>query len=202
MGTRPRGRLGRRIGKGIGKGIALVGALVVGAGLVALGATVANQPASAATAVQTTYSPIGATANGPSGPSSAAFVAGPSCCPDTAVVLTPRRVIGENDFQWMNLGLPWNGARITSVQICYRVNTTTPGTTYISQTRVSDMTTPTSATVRLDDPTDRSSATGTCYSVSTNFTPTGTLTLELKVVFGSGSDQISIGMVRLSGTSA
>jgi hypothetical protein len=198
MGTRLRGRLGR----GIGRGIALVGALVVGAGLVALGATVANQPASAATAVQTTYSPLGATANGPSGPVSAAFVAGPSCCPDTAVVLTPRRVIGEGDFQWMNLGLPWDGARVTSVRICYRVNTTTPGATYISQTRISDTTTPTSASVRLDDATDRNSATGTCYSVSTNFTPTGTLTLELKVVFGSGGDQISIGMVRLSGTSA
>jgi hypothetical protein len=197
MGTRLRGRLG----SGISRGIALVGALVAGAGLVALGATVVNQPASAATAVLTAYSPIGATANGPSGPASAAFVAGPSCCPDTAVVLTPRRVIGENDFQWMNLGLPWNGARVTSVRICYRVNTTTPGATYISQTRISDMTTPTSASVRLDDATDRTSATGTCYSVNANITPTGTLTLELKVVFGSGSDQISIGMVRLSGMS-
>jgi hypothetical protein len=193
MGTRLRGRLGR--------GIALVGALVAGAGLVALGATLVNQPASAATAVQTTYSPIGATANGPSGPGTAAFVAGPSCCPDTAVVLTPRRVITDSDSQWMNLGLPWNGARVTSVRICYRVNTTTPGATYISQTRISDMTTPTSATVRLDDGTDRNSATGTCYSVNTNITPTGTLTLELKVVFGSGNDQISIGMVRLNGTS-
>jgi hypothetical protein len=192
MGTRLRGRLGR--------GMALAAALIGGAGLVALGATLANQPASAATAVQTTYSPIGATANGPSGPASAAFVAGPSCCPDTAVVLTPRRVIGENDFQWMNLALPWDGARVTSVRVCYRINTTAPGATYISQTRISDMTTPTSATVRLDDATDRNSATGTCYSVNANITPTGSLSLELKVVFGSGSDQISIGMIRLTGT--
>jgi hypothetical protein len=193
MGTRLRGRMGR--------GIALVGALVAGAGLVALGATVVNQPASAATSVQTTYSPIGATANGPSGPATAAFVANPSCCPDTAVVLTPRRVVGDSDSQWMNLGLPWNGARVTSVRVCYRINTTTPGTTYISQTRISDMTTPNSATVRLDDGTDRTSATGTCYSVNANITPTGTLTLELKVVFSSGNDQISVGMVRLSGVS-
>lgn len=149
--------------------------------------------------VQAKYSPLGATANGPSGPASARFTAGPHCCPSTAVVLTPQQIITENDFQWMNLGLPWDNTSVTSVVVCYAI--TGSGQTYISQTRLTTMTLPNSATVMLDEPTNRTSTTPVCYSVPANFTPNGALTLSLKVVFGSTSDRITIGLVSVSGLS-
>ncbi|MBB4958455.1 hypothetical protein [Micromonospora polyrhachis] len=151
--------------------------------------------------MQARYSPLGATANGPSGPATAKFTAGPYCCPSTAIVLTPQQVIGEGDFQWLNLGLPWDNAAITSIDVCYAISTSMVGTTYISQTRVTEMTTPNSATVRVDDSTDRTTPTANCYTVPTSFTPSGTLTLALKVVFGSTSDRITIGMVKVGGVS-
>jgi hypothetical protein len=118
------------------------------------------------------------------------------------VVLTPRQVIGEGDFQWTVLGLPWDNAAVTSVGVCYSITTAAPGTTYISQTRLVDMTTPNAAFVRLDDATDRTTTSPNCYTVPASVTPTGALTLELKVVFGSTADRIKLGLVKLGGLSA
>lgn len=151
-------------------------------------------------AVPANFSPLGATANGPSGPATARFTATPHCCPSSAVVLTPTQVSGESDFQWMNLGLPWGNASISSVTVCYAISSSVAGRTYISQTRLSDMTLPNSATVMLDDGTNQTAVGPTCYTVPANLTPpVGALTLGLKVVFGSTSDRIMIGLVRLGG---
>jgi hypothetical protein len=182
--------------------LALLGAVLAGIAVLVIGAFALVSPASAATTVRATYSPLGATANGASGPGSAAFTAAPHCCPDTAVVLTPQRAIGDAEAQWMNLGLPWDNGQITAVRVCYKVSTASPGGTYISQTRLTDMTVPTSASVVLDDGTNRAGTGGSCYNVSAAVTPQGALTLSLKVVFGSTGDRITIGMVRLTGVSA
>jgi hypothetical protein len=101
----------------------------------------------------------------------------------------------------MNLGLPWDNASVTAVRVCYAI-TSAAGGSCISQTRISSMTTPNSALVLVDNPSNRASTTPTCYTMKTGFTPTGALTLELKVVFASTSDRITIGMVSLTGPSA
>jgi hypothetical protein len=171
------------------------------AACVTVGVLVLNSSANAAVTVTARYSPLGMTANGPSGPATAKFTATPFCCPSTAVVLTPNSAIGESDFQWAQLGLPWDEAGITAVRVCYQV-TSASGGTYISQTRLTTMTTPNSATVRLDNATDRTSTTPTCYTVRTTITPSGALTLGLKVVFAGTGDRITIGMVALTGNAA
>ena len=182
-----------------------VGAVVFAVVVVSLlvtGPSTASALSPNAVPVTARYSPLGATANGPSGPATAKFTAGPNCCPSTAVVLTPTAVSTESDFQWMNLGLPWDNTSVSSVQICYAV--TTAGSTYISQTRITEMTMPNSATVRLDEGTNRLGPGPSCYTVTgpgVPFVPTGAMTLSLKVVFGSTSDRITVGMVSVSGIS-
>lgn len=179
----------------------LPAAAVALAACVTVGVVALNSPANAAITVTARYSPLGATANGPSGPATAMFTATPFCCPSTAVVLTPNSAVGENDFQWMQLGLPWDEGTVSAVRVCYQVTGATGGT-YISQTRLTTMTTPNSATVMLDNATNRTSTTATCYSVKTSVTPGGALTLGLKVVFAGTSDRITIGMVALTGNAA
>ena len=172
---------------------------VVVVSLLVTGPSTAAAVSPAADSGTARYSPLGATANGPSGPATAKFTVAPYCCPSTAVVLTPTTASTENDFQWMNLGLPWDNTSVTSVQVCYAITTAGTNRTYISQTRVTDMTTPNSALVRLDDGTDRTAVGPACYTVSASFTPTGAMTLGLKVVIGSTSDRITVGMVAVSG---
>jgi hypothetical protein len=166
--------------------------------LVGLGALMfaVVQPASAATTVRATYGPLGAVAQGPSGAGSADFTA---VAAGGSVVLTPQRVVTEDAFQWLVLGLPWDHRDITSVRVCYKVTAATAAATYISQTRLSDTTVPPSANVRLDEGTNRTSTAGACYTVPTGFVPAGAVTLELKVVFGSTADRIQLGAVQLSG---
>jgi hypothetical protein len=178
----------------------IAGLAIAAAAFVAGAVAVASTSANAATTVTARYSPLGATANGVSGPATAEFDVAPFCCPSDALELTPRTVIPDTDSQWVVLGLPWDNPNVTSVRVCYAVRTSAPGTTYISQTRLSTMTTPNSAGVVLDNGTNRTSTTATCYTVKVSFTPTGTLNLELRVVFGSTADRITIGMVALTGT--
>jgi hypothetical protein len=61
------------------------------------------------------------------------------------------------------------------------------------------MTIPPTATVRLDDGTNRTSTAGACYTVATGFSPSGAVTLSLKVVLGSTGDRIQIGAIQLAG---
>jgi len=144
-----------------------------------------------------TYSPLTAVGVGPSGPATSKISVEPYCCPSTAVVVKASEAVAEDDFQWVNLGLSGPQRTVEAVEVCYSVKTAKPGSTYISQTRITDMTTPDQAMVRLDDATNRTDAGPTCYTVEASVQPEGTLTLGLKVVFGSPADEIRIGMVRL-----
>jgi hypothetical protein len=165
-------------------------------GLLALLAALAA-PAAAQTH-SWTYSPLTAVGGGPSGPASSKIMVEPFCCPSTAIVVTSSTKVEEGDFQWVELGLPGpTGPEIASVEVCYSLKAAEPGTTYISQTRLTDMTTPDAAHVKMDDGTDRKDPGPTCSVSRAGFTPTGTVTLALKVVFGRAGDEIRIGMVKL-----
>jgi hypothetical protein len=151
----------------------------------------------AASADDIFYSPLGGVAVGPDGPSEDITVA-PGCCPQTAIVVRAEGVVEENDDQWVLLGLDLpESDEIRRLGVCYAIDTADPGETYISQTRLTEMRRASSATVRLDNRTDRTDPGPDCYDVSTNFRPRGTVTLHLKVVFGDPSDEITIGAVRL-----
>ena len=100
------------------------------------------------------------------------------------------------------MGSTWpygpDGATIRGVVVCYRIVTAKPDSTYISQTRLTEMTTPNVATVRHDDGTNLTSTLPVCYtSMGSPFTVHGTITLELKMVFGSTSDKILVGGLTL-----
>jgi hypothetical protein len=149
-----------------------------------------------------TYSPLTGIGVGPNGPAGAKIKTEPYCCPSDALLVTASQLAGEDDFQWVNLGLSvpgstQGGQHITAVEVCYEIKAARPEATYISQTRLSDMTTPNVANVGFDDPTDRKTPGPTCYTVKESFTPKGTVTLALKVVFANTQDEIRIGMVRI-----
>jgi hypothetical protein len=60
------------------------------------------------------------------------------------------------------------------------------------------MTTPNTALVKHDDPTNLSSTAPVCYtSKVAGFAVNGTITLELKIVIGRKSDKILIGGIAL-----
>jgi hypothetical protein len=144
-----------------------------------------------------TYSPL----TGNPGAPGAKIKTESYCSPPTALLVKANQPVGENDFQWVFLGLsvpePVGGARINAVEVCYEIKAQKGDTVYISQTRLTDMTTPNVANVKLDDPTNRTGPGPTCYRVRAGFTPAGTVTLALKVVMSSIQDEIRLGMVRL-----
>jgi hypothetical protein len=144
------------------------------------------------------YSPLGAIAVVPSDRVDARVTVEPHCCPSTAIVVRAAETVEENELQWVLLGLdvPATG-EIKRVTVCYAIDAATPGTTYISQTRLTEMRRPDTATVRLDDPTDRTDPGPACYNVETGFRPRGAVSLHLKIVIGDPSDQITIGMIRV-----
>ncbi len=148
-----------------------------------------------------TYSPLTGIGGGPSGPASAKIRTEPYCCPSTALLVEADQPVGEGDFQWVELGLTVPTSKefqtIRAVEVCYELRSASRGGTYISQTRLTDMTRPDGAHVKTDDPTDRKNPGPTCYVVRSGFKPEGTVTLALKVVFASTRDEIRIGMVRL-----
>lgn len=86
---------------------------------------------------------------------------------------------------------------ISGVEVCYEIKSKVPGSTYISQTRLTDMTIPNAALVKLDDGTDRKEFGPKCYVAKGGFRPEGAVTLALKVVFGNINDAIIIGSTRL-----
>lgn len=144
------------------------------------------------------YSPLTAFAAGPSGPASALFAVGPHCCPSTAIIARSAGAIGENDFQFIELGLTTPAARtLKRVRVCYETDAPGAGATYISQTQLTEMIRLDSATVRVDDPTDQTAFGPACYTVDADFEVRGTLTLGLKIVIADPADTIRIGMVKL-----
>ena len=135
------------------------------------------------------FSPLTAVAVGPAGPPSTLSV-GPHSGPSTAVVVSSSGVVTETDFQWVMVGLTVaTGTTVKGVVVCYQV--IGGDATYISQVRLSQMTTPNSAIVVHDDPTNLTSTVPVCYtSKASGFTVKGTITLELKIVIGRRGDKI------------
>jgi len=146
------------------------------------------------------FSPLTAVAVGPSGSPSILTVS-PASSPSTALRVTAGDIVMEDDFQWVLLGLTIpSGAsgRIKDVEICYQVITSSRGDTYISQVRLTKMTTSDKADVIRDDETNLTETDPTCYkSVVNKKKVKGTITLALKMVFGSTEDAILIGGIRL-----
>ncbi len=92
----------------------------------------------------------------------------------------------------MGLHLPPN-VQIEQVIICYEV---TNSRSFIAQTRLAEMTTPDHANVVHDDPTHLTNTAPTSYnSVISGPSPTGAVTLELRLDFQHTNDQILLGAV-------
>jgi len=121
----------------------------------------------------------------------------PHSSPSTVLKVTATSQVSENDFQWVLLGLPAPEMTVKGVKVCYKVETATPGSTYISQVRLTKTTLPDSALVVHDDPTNLTSTTSTCYTSQADLKVEGDLTLALKMVFGNNSDVIRVGGVEL-----
>lgn len=141
------------------------------------------------------FSPLGASPGGPSGPATNKLTVKPYCCPSTALEISATSAINENDLQWVNI--PLDGiiaGPISSVTVCYQVMGA--GDSYISQVRLTEMTTPDKAMVMLDDPTDLKSKSVTCYTAKTNYSIKGTATLALRIVLAPGG-KINIGGISI-----
>lgn len=101
------------------------------------------------------------------------------------------------DLQWMDvpLALP-SDLRVKRVIVCYRA---TNAASFISQVRLSKQTTPPTAFVVHDDPTDLASTTPTCASSPTGgaagLAVDGAYTLNLRLNFSSVAHSIHVGAV-------
>ncbi len=98
------------------------------------------------------------------------------------------------DLKWVSLGLRLPpDVQIEEVIICYEVSN---ARSFISQTRLAEMTTPDHATVVHDDPTHLTSTTPATYSSAVSgLVPSGAVTLELRLNFQNTSDEILLGAV-------
>ena len=144
------------------------------------------------------FSPLTAVAVGPAGPPSTLTVK-PHSSPSTAIVVTAGSAVAESDFQWVLLGLTVpGGLKIKAVVVCYQI-VGSPKATYISQTRLTKMTTPNVALVVHDDATNLTSTTPVCYKsvVKSAITVDGTITLALKMVIARRTDKILVGGISL-----
>lgn len=139
------------------------------------------------------YSPLTAVPVGPAGPPSMLSVSPMSPGPSTALKVTAASPVSENDFQWVLLGLAVPSVTVKGIKTCYQVQTSSPGSTYISQVRLTRMTTPDTALVIHDDPANLTATSPTCSTSPANVKVEGTITFEMKMVFGSASDIIRIG---------
>ena len=133
--------------------------------------------------VTTWFSPLGMSTNA----SNLTIAPG---SPSTAVRITSSATGGIN---FVNLGLTLpTSITIDAVTVCYQLASVA---NYISQTRITRMTTPDVATVILDDGTDHNLVTLECYDVDTNLPVEGTITLSLRVEFTNTTDWIEIGAI-------
>jgi hypothetical protein len=144
------------------------------------------------------FSPLTAIGVGPAGPPSKLTVK-PHSSPSTAIVVTASGLVLETDYQWVLLGLTVPaGLKIKAVVVCYQIIGSREGT-YISQTRLTQMTTPNIALVVHDDPTNLRSPTPLCYKsiVKEGVTVKGTITLALKMAVARKTDKILVGGISL-----
>lgn len=144
-----------------------------------------------------TYSPITATV----GPTLHATIQVEQAVEPPLALLVTAREIGRLEFVNVDLPLPQSSAapKVIRVEVCYQIQTFQPGSTYISQTRLYEMTTPDQAPLLLDDPTKQTALGPTCYKVG-NFSvsPRGALVLGIGVIFGNIKDRILIGGIKLT----
>lgn len=156
---------------------------------------------SACEITQIVQSPLNGIGVGPAGPKDAKIYTTPYCCPSTALEIRAKEVVAEGAFQWVNFGfsVPIEKGMdpVSGIEVCYEIKADVPERTYISQTRLTDMTIPNVAHVKLDDGTDHMDPGPMCYVAKGSFTPEGAVTLALKVVFGDVKDAIVIGSIRL-----
>jgi len=144
------------------------------------------------------FSPLTAVAVGPAGPP-ALLTVKPHSGPSTAIVVTAGGAVAETDFQWVMVGLTVpDGLKVRAVVVCYQIIGSRRGT-YISQTRLTEMTTPNVALVIHDDPTNLLSPAPACYKslVKGSLIVRGTITLELKMVIARKTDKILVGGLSL-----
>jgi hypothetical protein len=148
-------------------------------------------------------SPLVAYPMGPNGPKTTMVDAGICdasviACPPSALEITSTGVVAENDFQWVvfPLAVP-DGATIKGVKLYYSTNAVNPSSTYISQTRLTQMTTPNSALVMMDDATNQVGPGPTFYESTTSYQVAGANSLNLKVVIGNPADSIVIGGIEI-----
>jgi hypothetical protein len=110
--------------------------------------------------------------------------------PSHAVRITSSATGGIN---FVNLGLTLpTSVTIDAVTVCYELASVA---NYISQTRITRMTTPDNAFVVLDDPTDHNLVTLECYSVDTAIPIQGVMTLAIRLEFTNTTDWIEIGAI-------
>jgi hypothetical protein len=143
------------------------------------------------------YSPLGAIAMDGAGEPGKLMVRHQTHANSCALEVRATSPVGENDLQWVEIPLAVPSATITGVNLCYRVDSASPGTTYIFQVRLTQMTTPDSALVVLDERTRLSSSTPTCLLSKAHVEVKGSITLALRMVFGNTADRIILGGIEL-----
>jgi hypothetical protein len=149
---------------------------------------------------ETTYhSPLAAVAVGPDGPSSSLLTVEAYGDSSPALVITAPGPVAEEDDQWVLIPLTVKKVKIHEVRVCYKVEALTAEPTFISEIQLTRMNQPDDADDVHRDETDLESTEETCYKsrARPSFKATGTITLALKVVFGSPGDEIRIGGIRL-----
>ncbi len=118
----------------------------------------------------------------------------------TALNTAPRvRASQSGDFFSVNLGLTLpSNVIIDEVTVCYESSN---AGTFISQTRLTQMSSPESASVIHDDPTDLTDLGPTCYtSVVPSRTVGQATTLSLRLVYANASHTIRIGAIGVTVT--
>lgn len=142
------------------------------------------------------YSPLTAISSGPAGPPSKVIVA-PYCCPSTALKIWANQTVREDDSQWVVIGLSVPNTNIKGVTIYYQAKTSSRGSTYISQVRLTQMTTPDKALVIHDDANNLASLLPTSYFSPLNIKVEGIISLSLRIVIGNPGDSIILGGIML-----
>jgi hypothetical protein len=158
--------------------------------------------AGAASADGIWFSPLNATSVGPNGPPSLLQLrSGPHF--GTSLEVSSISRIAEEDGQFVLVGLTVpQGAVIKKVKVCYDVdiNGADSTGTFISQVRLIKMLGPKGGRVIFEDSNNLNSITGQCRTLNVDKPlpeVNGSLTLAMKVVFGSTLDAISIGGIEL-----
>jgi hypothetical protein len=119
--------------------------------------------------------------------------------PYVAHPATEVKCSSPGDLKWIYMDLPLPlGAKIEAVNLCYQVSNPR---SFISQIRLTEMSTPNTAYVRHDDPTDLTSTRPACYvSKVASFVPKSAVMLQLRLNFQDSADKITLGGLSITFT--